>query len=146
VREVEQTVNERYRRGPLKYVVASMSLFEAKSRKVYVLGEVNSPGGYEITQPITALHAIALAGGEITSTADMTSVMLMSKDIHGQPIGRRLDLKKSLDAGDMTSAILVKPYDVVYVPKTYIRDVRIFMEQYIGTVSEIVQFINLVRP
>jgi len=146
IREVEKTINERYRRGPLKYVVASLSLFEAKSRKVYVLGEVKNPGGYDIHQPITALHAIALAGGEITDTADMTSVMLMSKDINGQPIGRRLDLKKSLDAGDMASAILVKPYDVLYVPKTYIRDVRIFMEQYLRTVSDLVQFINLVRP
>lgn len=146
VREVEQTINERYRRGPLKYVVASLSLFEARSRKVYVLGEVKNPGGYDITQPITALHAIALAGGELTDTADMTSVILVSKDMYGKPIGRRLDLKKTLDAGDMASAILVKPYDVLYVPKTYIRDMRIFMDQYIRTVSEIIQFINLVRP
>lgn len=146
VREVERTINDRYRRGPLKYVVASLSLFEAKSRKVYVLGEVKNPGGYDISQPITALHAIALAGGELTDTADMTSVILVSKDIQGKPIGRRLDLKKTLDAGDLASTILVKPYDVVYVPKTYIRDVRIFMDQYIRTVSELIQFINLIRP
>jgi polysaccharide biosynthesis/export protein len=146
VTEVERTVNRLYRSGPLKNVVASLSLFEARSRKVYILGEVSKPGGYDINQPITALHAIALAGGELTETADLTSVMLISKDIHGRPIGRRLDLKKALDAGDMASAILVKPYDVIYVPKTYIRDVRIFMDQYIGTVSQMIQFVNLIRP
>lgn len=145
VREVERTVNDRYRSGPLKYVVASLSLQAAQSRKVYVLGQVHSPGAYDITQPITALHAIALAGGENTDTADLTSVILVSKDAAGKPIGRRLDLKRTLDVGDMASAILVKPYDVIYVPNTYIRDVRIFMEQYVQTVSDIASLINLLR-
>ncbi len=146
VSEVERTVNKLYRIGPLKNVVASLSLFEAKSRKVYVMGEVVRPGGYDINQPITALHAIALAGGQLSETADLTSVILVSKDISGKPIGRRLDLKRSLDVGDMGSAILVKPYDVIYVPKTYIRDLRVFMDQYFRTVSEIAQFVNLVSP
>jgi polysaccharide export outer membrane protein len=126
-------------------VVASLSLQAAQSRKVYVLGQVHSPGAYDITQPITALHAIALAGGEITDTADLTSVILVSKDAAGKPIGRRLDLKRTLDVGDMASAMLVKPYDVIYVPNTYIRDVRIFMEQYVQTVSDIASLINLLR-
>ena len=63
VREVESTINERYTLGPLKHVVASLSLLQANSRKVYVMGEVQKPGGYDIKQPITALQAIALAGG-----------------------------------------------------------------------------------
>jgi polysaccharide biosynthesis/export protein len=145
VREVENTINRLYRAGPLEHVVASVSLGQAKSRKVYVLGEVQKPGAYDITQPITALHAISLAQGEITDTADMTSVILISRNIYGKPIGRRLDLKRILDVGDMSSAILVKPYDVLYVPKTYIRDVRIFMDQYVRTVGELVQFSNTLR-
>lgn len=145
VREVENTINRLYRAGPLEHVVASVSLAQAKSRKVYVLGEVQKPGAYDISQPITALHAISLAGGEITDTADMTSVILISRNIYGKPIGRRLDLKRILDVGDMSSAILVKPYDVLYVPKTYIRDVRIFMDQYVKTVGELVQFSYVLR-
>jgi polysaccharide export outer membrane protein len=135
--EVEQTVNRLYRRGVLKHVDVSLSLVQANSRKVYILGQVSTPGAYAIEQPITALHAIALAGGHIVDSADLTSVILISKNIHGKPIGRRLDLKRILDVGDMSPAILVKPYDVIYVPKTYIRDVRIFMEQYVATVSDV---------
>ncbi len=137
ISEIEQTVNRLYRRGVLKHVDVSLSLEQANSRKFYVLGEVGSPGAYEIEQPITALHAIALAGGHNSESADLTSVILISKNIHGKPIGRRLDLKRILDVGDMSPAILVKPYDVLYVPKTYVRDIRIFMEQYISTVSEV---------
>lgn len=140
VPEVERTINRLYRRTVLKHVVASVSLGAARSRKVYVFGSVGSPGAYDIKQPITALHAIALAGGHNMEEADITSVILISKNIHGKPIGRRLDLKRMLDVGDMSSAILVKPYDVIYVPKTYIQDVQLFMNQYLNSVSQAVQF------
>jgi polysaccharide export outer membrane protein len=143
VREVENTVNRLYHKSVLKHVVASVALKQANSRKVYVLGQVGAPGAYPIDQPITALHAIAMAGGHLTNTADLTSVMLITKDIHGKPIGRRLDLKKVFDVGEMSSTILVKPYDVLYVPRTYISDIRLFMDQYIGVATQAVQFVNL---
>ncbi len=145
VRDVEESVNRLYRAGPLQHVVVSVALNAANSRKVYILGQVNNPGAYEITQPITAVHAIAMAGGHIADTADLTSVILISKNIHGKPIGRRLDLKKIFDVGDMGSAILVKPYDVIYVPKTYVRDIRIFMEQYVQTVGEFAQLVDTLK-
>jgi polysaccharide export outer membrane protein len=142
IREIESTVNDLYRRGPLKNVVASVSLQQSNSRKVYVMGEVKTPGAYDITQPITALQAIALAGGHNSKTADLTSVILISRDISGRPIGRRLDLKRILDVGDMQSAILVKPYDVLFVPNTYVADLRTFMEQYVQTVADFAGLIN----
>lgn len=142
VTDVERTVNKLYRSGELKNVVASIALTTAKSRKVYVLGEVRTPGAYEIRQPISALQAIALAGGATSDTADLTSVILISKNVYGKPIGRRLDVKRTLDVGDMSSQILVKPYDVIFVPKTYIRDLRIFMEQYFATVAEVGSFLK----
>ena len=145
VREVEKTINALYAAGPLKHVVASLSLLTANSRKVYVLGEVKNPGGYDLKQPVTALQAIALAGGHLSSTADLTSVILISKDVYGKPIGRRLDLKRTLDVGDMASAILIKPYDVIFVPNTFISDVRIFMDQYVRTVSDFTALVNLLK-
>jgi len=143
VPEVEQTVNRLYRSGSLKHVVASVALNSAKSRKVYVLGEVEHPGAYEIRQPVNALHAITLAGGHKTATADLTSVILISKDIYGKPMGRRLDLKRMLDAGDMSAGILVKPYDVIFVPKTYVADLRLFMEQYFATAAQVAAFVDV---
>jgi len=95
---------------------------------------------------VTILHALAQAGGPNPETADLTSVILISKDIHGKPIGRRVDLKRMLDVGDMSSAILVKPYDVIYVPKTYIRDLRVFMDQYLSVVRDFVSLGDTLRP
>ncbi|MEW6349291.1 MAG: polysaccharide biosynthesis/export family protein [Thermodesulfobacteriota bacterium] len=141
VREVENTVNRLYRDRVFKHVVASIALAQAKSRKVYVLGQVKNPGAYELRQPITAVHAIALAGGHSEDTADLTSVILISKDAYGKPIGRRLDLKKMFDVGDMSSAILVKPYDVIFVPRTYVGDLRLFMSQYFASAADVVKFL-----
>jgi len=143
VREVEKTVNKLYRDGPLKNAVVSVGLRTANSRQFYVMGQVGGPGAYTITQPITILHAIAMAGGE-KPDSDMTSVILISKDVYGKPIGRRIDLKRMLDVGDVSEAILVKPYDVIYVPRTYIQDVRLFMDQYIGVIKDAIGFVNLI--
>ena len=146
ISELESTVNRLYRSGTLKHVVVSLSLSKANSRKIYVLGQVGSPGAYSITQPVTALQALAMAGGANEDFADLTSVILISQDINGKPIGRRLDLKRILDVGDMGSAILMKPYDVIYVPRTYIGDVGIFMDQYVATVSGITALVQSLRP
>ncbi len=143
VREVENTVNRIYKETIFEHVVASLSLVQAKSRKFYVLGEVGGPGAYTISQPITALQALALAGGHSRDTADLTSVILISKNAYGKPIGRRLDLKKILDVGDMSAAIMIKPYDVLFVPRTYVADLRLFMQQYVSTISDFASLANL---
>lgn len=142
VSEVERTVTRLYQETEGSGVTASLTLYTAASRYCYVLGAVNEPGSYPIRQPITVLHALALAGGHDTQNADLTSVILISKNIHGKPIGRRLDLKRILDVGDMSPAILVKPYDVIYVPKTYVADLRIFMDQYFRSIADVVDFIR----
>ena len=140
VREIEKTVNDLYQKYVLKHANVSISLVEAKSRKFYVFGEVGAPGAYSITQPITVMQAIAMAGGHNRDTADITSVILISKNVHGKPIGRRIDVKRTLDTGDMGPSILVKPYDVIYVPKTYVRDVRLFIEYYVNAIEDFIAF------
>jgi polysaccharide biosynthesis/export protein len=144
IREVEKTINRLYTSGPLEHVVVSCSLGAAKSRKFYVLGDVVAGGAFQYTQPITALHALAIAGGT-NQNADLTSVILISKNIYGKPIGRRLDLKRILDVGDLGSNIMIKPYDVIYVPRTYIADLNLFITQYLNAVSSIKAFADNLR-
>jgi polysaccharide biosynthesis/export protein len=146
VPEIERTVSRLYRETVLEHAVVSMQLSRALSRKFYVLGEVGGPGAYEIRQPITALQALALAGGHKADTADLTSVILISRNTEGKPFGRRLDLKKIMDVGDMSSAILVKPYDVLFVPKTYISDVRLFIDQYLSVITDVNSLVKALSP
>ena len=145
VPEVERTADRLYKELADGQATVSVGLSKAASRKVYVMGEVATPGAFEINQPITALHALALAGGHRTETADLTSVILVSKNAQGKPFGRRLDLKRILDVGDMSSAILVKPYDVLFVPKTYVADVGLFMNQYLGAVTNVASLVSILK-
>jgi protein involved in polysaccharide export with SLBB domain len=139
--EVEATINRLYK-DIIGHAVVSVSLTSAKSRKFYALGQVGNQGAIDLTQPITILQALAKAGGADPLTADLTSVILISRDAQGKPFGRRIDVKRMLDVGDMSEAILIKPYDVIYVPNTYIRDVRIFIDQYLSVVRDIASFAN----
>ena len=142
--DIERTVNKLYRDGVLEHAVVSVSLAQAGSRKFYVLGDVVAGGAFDITLPITAVHALAIAGGANVN-ADLTNVILISKDINGKPIGRRLDLKKVFDVGDMSSAIMIKPYDVLYVPRTYIADLRVFIDQYLTAILDLKAFTATLR-
>ena len=54
-------------------------------------------------------------------------------------------LKRTLDVGYVACAVLIKPYHVLFVPKTFIRDVRVFMDQYVGTVAQIAQLVNVLN-
>jgi polysaccharide export outer membrane protein len=138
VSDVESTINRVYR-NVLERAVTSVRLANAKSRKFYVMGEAGN-GAFDITQPVTLLHALAMAGAGGGVTADLTSVILISRDIHGKPIGRRVDVKRMLDVGDLGENILIKPYDVIYVPRTYIQDVRLFIDQYLSVITSVKGF------
>jgi polysaccharide biosynthesis/export protein len=50
---------ERYIPGP----VVTVELIEARGNIVYVLGEVNSPGAFQLARPTTVMQALSQAGG-----------------------------------------------------------------------------------
>ena len=100
--------------------------------QVYVLGEVNKPGGYAIVRNMTILHAMASAGGP-KNTAKMGSVMIIRRDraqgvrAFKVDIGRSLKAKQSIDL--VRNDISVQPQDIIYVPKTALASVSDFMRQ-----------------
>jgi polysaccharide biosynthesis/export protein len=50
---------ERYIPGP----VVTVELIEARGNIVYVLGEVNNPGAFQLARPTTVMQALSQAGG-----------------------------------------------------------------------------------
>lgn len=100
---------------------------EFSDRMVYVLGEVNTPGGYPIKRNMSILQSIALAGGQ-KDTAKLKSVILMRRDVEGTISVRRLDL--SDPARDVpTRDFMVAASDIIYVPKTFIANLNTFLDQ-----------------
>ena len=86
-----------------------------KSHKIFILGEIRRPGVYLLDSPMTALEAIALAGG-FTLDAQKRKVLLVRQQKGGvyEPIG--LDINKAMEGKDMEQNVSLQRGDILYVP------------------------------
>lgn len=82
------------------------SIFVAKAGFVYVTGEVNKPGAYNVTDGTTVMKAIALAGGLTDKAAPGRTVVIRKVD----------GAEKTMDA---EMGFIVQPDDVVSVPESF---------------------------
>ena len=101
-------------------------------RRVYVGGEVKTPGLITIPGSLTAFEAIMQAGGFNASTAKLSSVIIIRhKD--GKRYGGKLDFSEILD-GKEEPLFFLEPRDIVYVPRTTIVKVNTWIDQYINKI------------
>ncbi len=97
-----------------------------KAGIVYVLGDVNRPGGYAMTNnqsQMTLLEALALAGG-LSKTAKENRARLIRKVTGGSYSDRTLSLE-NLEKGK-TPDFAMQPGDVLYVPFSYGKNLAVF--------------------
>ena len=100
--------------------------------RVYVAGEVNSPGEFITVGPtLTLSQAIARAGGTRLSSDD-TSVFVIRRGPGDKPQYLSVKWKALRQGHDPNADVRLAPYDVVYVPKMGIAEVYQFYNQYIG--------------
>ncbi len=99
-------------------------------QKIYVTGEVNLPNVVDLKNGFSVLQAIAQVGG-FTDTAHKNEVVLIRKKADGRPQVFQLDLEKVIDGTDMSQDITLQPLDVVFVPKSHIANVNLWVDQYI---------------
>ena len=95
-------------------------------QRIYVGGEVNTPRTLTVNGKIDALQAIMDAGG-FKPDAKPSSVMIISKDKENRPVARKVDLKKVLKGAPSTEDFTLRPFDVVFVPKTELATADEFM-------------------
>ena len=74
----------------------SVSLVEANSAKIGVIGEVKKPGIVIMSRPMTLMDAISEAGGE--TTFGKSKVQLIRTVGEGRMVRRQIDLKRILQA------------------------------------------------
>jgi len=101
----------------LKQATLTVIIKEFGGQRIYVGGEVNSPQVLEVVGRVNALQAIFNAGG-FKDDAKLSSVMIVSRGPDNQPITRKVNLKKALEGALDENEYILKPFDMVYVPKT----------------------------
>ncbi len=102
---------------------------EFAEQKIFVGGEVNIPGMIPLAGKMTSLRAIMQAGG-FKNTAEPETVVLIRNQGTDKPLFITLNLKQDLTNTGQNNDIELKPFDIVFVPKSTIASINQFMEQY----------------
>ncbi len=109
-------------------ITVIVKTFEAQ--KVFVDGQVATPGMVKLTGPMTILQSIASAGGLKDSARD-SEVLVIRRNALRKPFVIRVDLARAMNGLDMSQDILLEPYDIVYVPKSFIANVNTWVDLYL---------------
>lgn len=110
VRAEVQSAAERYFADANVTVVVR----QVNSRKVYITGQVATPGAYPLTGPRTVMQLIALAGG-VTEYADTEGISVMRQE-QGRTRSLRFNYKDVAKGKKLEQNILLQPGDTVVVP------------------------------
>jgi protein involved in polysaccharide export with SLBB domain len=102
------------------------------SHRVYVGGEVKTPGIVMMKGPLTILAAIMQSGGFNKGTAKLANVVVV-RERDGKQFAQSLDLRKALELSESTPFYL-EPGDVVFVPRTAIDRLDQWVDQYINQI------------
>jgi protein involved in polysaccharide export with SLBB domain len=100
------------------------------SQRIFVGGEVTTPGVITVPGRLGVLEAILTVGG-FRDTARLSQVVLIRRGQDGQPMLRTVDLDALIRTGQKSEDVPLKPYDIVFVPRTPIADVDLFVTKYI---------------
>ena len=124
--ELQKTLEEKlveFYRFPRVSVVMK----EVRSKRVWVLGRVNTPGVYPLVRPTTIIDAIAQAGGLFTSRFSGTTEELADLDHSFVMRGRKVmpvSFQRLLREGDMSQNIQLQSGDYIYLPSALSKEVH----------------------
>jgi len=122
---LQQLYDSHLAKPELSIVVRSFS-----SQKAFVDGEVGKPGVIDLMNRMTVMQAIAEAGG-LRDTARSHEVMLIRRSADGPAKVLHVDLSKALSMKELSGDLELRPFDVVYVPKSRISKVNNWIDQYL---------------
>ena len=87
---------------------------EANSYKVYVQGEVRTPGVYKLRTETSLVQLIVMAGG-FTDWADKKKITIIRKEA-GTESRIRANYKKIIDGDEGAKDIILKSGDIIIIP------------------------------
>jgi polysaccharide export outer membrane protein len=128
--QLSDTLKKRYAKELANTEGITVIVRTFSSQRVYVDGEVGKPGMVDLVGQMTVLQSIAVAGG-FKDSARTQEVIVIRKTPEKKPFTIVVDLDKTRYGEDRNQDIALMPYDIVYVPKSTIANVNMFVDQYI---------------
>jgi len=114
--------------GQLRRPEVDFILAEGQPMKVYVGGEVGTPGQYDMAGDIDALQAVIQAGG-FGPGARRRQVVVIRRGPEGKPMMRTVNLGRAVNDPGRGDAVPLRRFDIVYVPRSTAAEVGLFMTQ-----------------
>lgn len=126
--QLENALKQAYGRE-LRQAAITVIIKGFAGQRVYVDGEVGTPMMVNIAGNLSAMQAIASAGG-FKPSARKGEILVIRRSGAPQPVVIPLDLDATISGKDTSQDILLQPYDIVYVPRTAVAEVNQFIDQY----------------
>lgn len=92
----------------------TVSVTEINSRRIYVNGEVNKPGAYQLLPHMTVLQALSGSGGFTTFAREKGIYVL--RNVNGKAMKIPFNYKEAIKGKNMDQNIELEPGDVIVVP------------------------------
>lgn len=113
--EIKKKLEDGLKKGYINYPVVSVSLISSRSKKIFVIGEVRGPGGFDYEDKMTVIKAISRAGG-LSENGKYGKVTVKRKISDDEYKNLPIDLK-GVTEGYMTGDMLLQPNDLVIVER-----------------------------
>ncbi len=131
VKELKEVLKEKYADVLKDTKYMGVIIRSSAPSRVYVAGEVNSPGEFISSGPnLTLLQAIARAGGLKNSAQPDNLIIIRRGDGETQEV-YSANYKAAASGEDPKSDVRLASYDVVYVPRSGVGDVYLYFQQYV---------------
>jgi len=94
--------------------VVTVSVTNVSGNTVHVMGKVNQPGSFAMSQPFSVMQALSLSGG-LSPYAEENNIIILRQTSGKQQVipVHYADIKK---AKDLSSNVLLKSGDVIVIP------------------------------
>lgn len=125
VRDIELAIVERLRNGYVRDPRVSVEILQFRSRSVFIMGDVRTPGKYALEGDVTLLEVLALAGALTDSAGDEISIR--RPNTPGATTGPSLPQDSDsaevvrvsvtdLQSGRLSSNLMLQDGDTIFVP------------------------------
>src|SRR6266850_6045932 len=126
VRDIEQMLKTKLEDGFIRRAQVTVDVDQFRSRSVFIVGEVRSPGKYPMTGQMSLIEALAAAGSTTPTASSEVLILRPSKpgaltqaltpDEADQTNVRRINLG-DLQLGRLSENITMQEGDTIFVPK-----------------------------
>ena len=104
----------------------SVALKEFEKPSFVVGGQVGKPGKFDWRGDVTLTQAIAMAGG-FTDASKHSQVLLFRRVSEQWTEARIINVKKMLNSRDLQEDPVLRPGDMLFVPKNYLSKIKPFL-------------------